>query len=114
MATNTSKNKSNPENKSTFIPGQISENAEVVLKHRYLLKNDNNEVCETPDQLFRRVADALAEQDKKYGKSEKEVKATADKFYEALASLEFLANSPTLMNAGTPAGTLSACFVFSI
>ena len=114
MATNTSKNKSNPENKSTFIPGQISENAEVVLKHRYLLKNDNNEVCETPDQLFRRVADALAEQDKKYGKSEKEVKATADKFYEALASLEFLANSPTLMNAGTPAGTLSACFVLPL
>ena len=114
MATNTSKNKSNPETATSFAPAIISENAKVVLKHRYLLKNDNNEVIETPDQLFRRVANALAEEDKEYGKNEEEIRITSNKFYEALSSLEFLANSPTLMNAGTPAGTLSACFVLPL
>ena len=89
MATNTSKNKSNPETATSFAPAIISENAEVVLKHRYLLKNDNNEVIETPDQLFRRVANALAEEDKEYGKNEEEIRITANKFCEALSSLEF-------------------------
>ena len=107
-------NKSKTETETSFDPAKISENAEVVLKHRYLLKNDDDEVIETPDQLFRRVANALAEEDKEYGKNEEEIRITANKFYEALSSLEFLANSPTLMNAGTPAGTLSACFVLPL
>ena len=107
--TQNSKKEINP-----FKPAEISENAQVVLKHRYLLKDSNSEVCETPDQLFRRVANALAKQDKKYGKTNKQVEEISDKFYKALASLEFLANSPTLMNAGTPAGTLSACFVLPL
>ncbi len=97
-----------------FKPAEISENAKVVLEHRYLLKNDNGDVNEDPDGLFRRVASALAKPDKAYGASTEEIKETTEEFYQMLSSLEFLANSPTLMNAGTKAGTLSACFVLPL
>ncbi|MBM02007.1 MAG: ribonucleoside-diphosphate reductase, adenosylcobalamin-dependent [Chloroflexi bacterium] len=97
-----------------FQPAKISENAKVVLEHRYLLKNDKGDVVEDPDGLFRRVANALAKPDKLYGSSAEEIKETAEEFYQMLSSLEFLANSPTLMNAGTKAGTLSACFVLPL
>ena len=99
---------------STFIPAEVSENAKVVLEHRYLLKNDKGEVNEDPDGLFRRVANALSKPDKNYGASSVEISETAEKFYKSLSSLDFLANSPTLMNAGTKAGTLSACFVLPL
>ncbi len=99
---------------SGFTPAVITDNAQVVLKKRYLQKNGKGEIIETPDQMFRRVADALAEPDLSYGKSKAEVKKTADAFYRAMASLEYLPNSPTLMNAGTGAGTLSACFVLPL
>ena len=79
--TQNSKKEINP-----FKPAEISENAQIVLKHRYLLKDSNSEVCETPDQLFRRVANALAKQDKKYGKTNKQVEEISDKFYKALYS----------------------------
>jgi ribonucleoside-diphosphate reductase alpha chain len=98
-----------------FTPAVISENSQVVLKKRYLRKNDRGDLAETPDQMWRRVADALAAPDgSKYEKSPAEVKATADEFYRAMSSLEYLPNSPTLMNAGTGAGTLSACFVLPL
>tara|TARA_A100001037_G_C15138357_1_gene632322 strand:- start:881 stop:3244 length:2364 start_codon:yes stop_codon:yes gene_type:complete len=97
-----------------FKPAEISENARVVLEHRYLLKNDKGDIAEDPDGLFRRVANALAKPDKLYGSSPEEIKETAEEFYQMLSSLEFLANSPTLMNAGTKAGTLSACFVLPL
>ena len=90
---------------NNFKPAEISENAKVVLEHRYLLKNDSGEVAEDPDGLFRRVASALAKPDKSYGASTEEIKETSEEFYQMLSSLEFLANSPTLMNAGTKAGT---------
>ena len=99
---------------SAFIPAEVSENAKVVLEHRYLLKNDKGEVNEDPDGLFRRVANALSKPDKNYGASNVEISETAEKFYKSLSSLDFLANSPTLMNAGTKAGTLSACFVLPL
>ena len=99
---------------NNFKPAEISENAKVVLEHRYLLKNDSGDVAEDPDGLFRRVASALAKPDKSYGASTEEIKETAEEFYQMLSSLEFLANSPTLMNAGTKAGTLSACFVLPL
>ena len=99
---------------NNFKPAEISENAKVVLEHRYLLKNDSGEVAEDPDGLFRRVASALAKPDKSYGASTEEIKETTEEFYQMLSSLEFLANSPTLMNAGTKAGTLSACFVLPL
>ena len=99
---------------NNFKPAEISENAKVVLEHRYLLKNDSGDVAEDPDGLFRRVASALAKPDKSYGASTEEIKETSEEFYQMLSSLEFLANSPTLMNAGTKAGTLSACFVLPL
>lgn len=97
-----------------FKPAPISDNAMVVLKKRYLLKDRAGEIVETPDQMFRRVANALAEIETLYGSSADEIKEAAERFYRLMASLEFLPNSPTLMNAGTGAGTLSACFVLPL
>tara|TARA_E500000331_G_scaffold19335_1_gene17067 strand:- start:1263 stop:3644 length:2382 start_codon:yes stop_codon:yes gene_type:complete len=99
---------------SDFKPAEINENAQVVLEHRYLLKDNNGDLAEDADGLFRRVADALAKPDKAYGATKEEVDETAEEFYQMLSSLDFLANSPTLMNAGTKAGTLSACFVLPL
>ena len=95
-------------------PAEINENAQVVLEHRYLLKDSKGDLAEDPDGLFRRVANALAKPDKAYGATKEEVDETAEEFYQMLSSLDFLANSPTLMNAGTKAGTLSACFVLPL
>ena len=97
-----------------FKPAEINENAQVVLEHRYLLKDSKGDLAEDPDGLFRRVANALAKPDKAYGATKEEVDETAEEFYQMLSSLDFLANSPTLMNAGTKAGTLSACFVLPL
>ena len=97
-----------------FIQAEINENAQVVLEHRYLLKDGKGDLAEDPDGLFRRVANALAKPDKTYGATKEEVDETAEEFYQMLSSLDFLANSPTLMNAGTKAGTLSACFVLPL
>ena len=92
----------------------LTENSIKVLERRYLKKDDQGEVVETPDELFRRVAHAIAEPDKKFGASGDEVKAVEEKFYNMMRSLEFMPNSPTLMNAGRPLGQLSACFVLPI
>ncbi|MSQ35183.1 MAG: adenosylcobalamin-dependent ribonucleoside-diphosphate reductase [Dehalococcoidia bacterium] len=111
------KNKSSTGSKpaDAFKPAEITDNSLVVLKKRYLQKNDKGDLAETPEGMFRRVADALAEPDgRKYGRSPAQVRSVADEFYRAMASLEYLPNSPTLMNAGTGAGTLSACFVLPL
>jgi len=92
---------------------KLSVNAASVLKRRYLLKNDRGEVIETPSEMLRRVANAVARPDKLYDASADADKA-ADEFYAAMSSLEFLPNSPTLMNAGTELGQLSACFVLPV
>ena len=84
-----------------FKPAEINENAQVVLEHRYLLKDNKGDLTENPDGLFRRVANALSKPDKAYGATKEEVDETAEEFYQMLSSLDFLANSPTLMNAGT-------------
>jgi len=86
-------------------------NTIIVLASRYLRKDENRKTIETPRQLFRRVARAIAESDKIYGTSEEHVMQTENEFYEMMTSFEFLPNSPTLMNAGTKLGQLSACFV---
>ncbi len=78
-------------------------NAVRVLKRRYLLKDDSGDVKETPLQLFRRIAKAVALDPE-----------SEDEFLNMLASLEFLPNTPTLMNAGTDLGQLSACFVIPV
>ncbi len=97
-----------------FTPAVISDNAQVVLEKRYLMKNESGELAETPNGMFRRVAKALASADADYGASAAEVEQLENEFYEAMAALEYVPNSPTLMNAGTGQGTLSACFVLPL
>ncbi len=92
----------------------VPENGMLVLKRRYLVKDNDGQVIETPSELFQRVARVIAAGELAYGKSQADVDALAERFYRLLASLEFLPNSPTLMNAGRPLGQLSACFVLPV
>lgn len=91
----------------------ISQNALTVLKRRYLIKNEKGETVETVEDLFQRVAGAIAASDKLHDENA-DVKKTAETFYDMMTQLEFLPNSPTLMNAGRPLGQLSACFVLPV
>jgi len=93
---------------------KLSENALKVLERRYLKKDENGKVIETPVEMFRRVASAIALADKHYGKSESQVQELMQSFYSIMASLEFLPNSPCLMNAGKDLAQLSACFTLPI
>ncbi len=93
---------------------KLSLNAVEVLKRRYLLKNEQGEVIETPGQMLKRVARAIARAELNYGKSKDEVKEIERRFYLLMRNLEFLPNSPTLMNAGTELGQLAACFVLPV
>lgn len=90
---------------------QLTENAKIVLEKRYLRKNEKGRPIEEPKDLFRRVAQDIARADEKYGDDPK--KAEKD-FYQIMSNLEFLPNSPTLMNAGTSIQQLSACFVLPV
>ncbi|MCE5195090.1 MAG: vitamin B12-dependent ribonucleotide reductase [Nitrospiraceae bacterium] len=92
----------------------LSQNALKVLEKRYLKKNEEGKIVETPAQLFTRVAKSISAADINYGKSESEVKQTETAFYNMMTSLDFLPNSPTLMNAGRELGQLSACFVLPV
>ena len=92
----------------------LTENAVTTLEKRYLLRNSEGEVRETPEELFMRVANAVALADKLYGATDDEVIKLKEEFYELMGSLSFLPNSPTLMNAGTKEGQLSACFVLPV
>jgi len=92
----------------------FSANALTVLKKRYLLKDKKGRIIENPVQLFRRVASAVAAADGLYAKERKNKKHTEQEFFDVMSRLEFLPNSPTLMNAGTPLGQLSACFVLPV
>ena len=97
----------------------LTDNARVVLEKRYLRKDADGEIVETPEEMFRRVAHAIAKPERSYS-SEADAEAWEEKFYEVMASLEFVPNSPTLMNAGIEqpdgqgTGTLSACFVMGL
>src|SRR3989304_4124896 len=88
---------------------RLSENALRVLEKRYLRKEETGKVIETPKELFWRVAWNLAEADRLYGASDAEILEAAKEFYRVMANLEFLPNSPTLMNAGLHLQPLSAC-----
>jgi ribonucleoside-diphosphate reductase alpha chain len=105
--------KDNASTRTTIEP-IISEQARVILGHRYLLKNNNNEPIESPKELFIRVAKAIASIDTTYGKLPVDAKLVEKDFYYMMSNLEFIPNSPTLMNAGTEQGTLSACFVLPL
>lgn len=92
---------------------ELTKNALTVLERRYLAKGENGEIIETPEEMFRRVARAVAQPDLNY-QPDKDISAVEEEFYNLMTSLEFLPNSPTLMNAGRPLGQLSACFVLPI
>jgi len=91
---------------------KLTFNAISVLERRYLLKNENGRVVETPSQMFHRIAKAVASIEAKNDPD----KATQNEneFYEIMSKLEFLPNSPTIMNAGTKIGQLSACYVLPV
>jgi len=91
----------------------FSENALKVLERRYLRKDEHGKVLETPGQMLRRVAKNIASADASY-ETKEEMKRIEDDFYRTMASLEFLPNSPTLMNAGADLQQLSACFVLPV
>ena len=92
----------------------LTDQALTVATKRYFLKDSNGDVIEDIDKLFERVANAIAEPEKSYGKLDVERKLVASDFKEMLSNLDFVPNSPTLMNAGTKQGTLSACFVLPL
>jgi len=93
---------------------ELTPNSMKVLERRYLMKDEKGKVIETPEEMLMRVARVVAEPDKNYGATESEVEKTVEEFYRMMAKLEFMPNSPTLMNAGRPLGQLSACFVIPI
>jgi ribonucleoside-diphosphate reductase alpha chain len=92
---------------------ELTENALAVLKARYLRRGGDGTITETPSELFERVARAIADAELLYG-SAPEARRYEERFLEMMSSLEFLPNSPTLMNAGSRLGQLSACFVLPI
>ena len=100
-------------NRNMVFKPQLSENALTVLKKRYFKKNDKGEPAETAEELFERVAVNIAKADELYD-SIAAAEKTAVEFYNLMASLEFLPNSPTLMNAGRDLQQLAACFVLPV
>lgn len=92
---------------------QLSDNALKVLKRRYLKKDEKGRISETPEELFRRVSKAIANAEQLWG-SENKAEEWEGIFYTTMSNLLFLPNSPTLMNAGTSANQLSACFVLPV
>lgn len=92
----------------------LTKNALKVLEKRYLKRDKNGNCIETPQDMFRRVADTIASGDLEFGKTSKDVQNLSDRFYNAITHRYFMPNSPTLMNAGRDLGQLAACFVLPI
>ncbi|GBF23037.1 ribonucleoside-diphosphate reductase alpha chain [Candidatus Gastranaerophilus sp. (ex Termes propinquus)] len=92
----------------------LSKNAVKVLEKRYLKRDTEGNVTETPHDLFERVAATIASADREFGASESDVQNTKERFYDFISNGYFMPNSPTLMNAGRELGQLSACFVLPV
>jgi len=91
----------------------LGEGARRVLEARCLRRDAAGRVAETPEQMWSRVADGVAEAERRFGASGVHARSR-DEFHDVLRRLEFLPNSPALANAGTPLGQLAACFVLPI
>lgn len=102
------------ESLETLREPRLTKNAIKVLEKRYLKKDDKGKVLETPKEMFVRVAKTIASAERNYGISDDELLAVEQKFYCMMSSMDFLPNSPTLMNAGRELGQLSACFVLPV
>ncbi|KKS60843.1 MAG: Ribonucleoside-diphosphate reductase [candidate division WWE3 bacterium GW2011_GWA1_42_46] len=94
--------------KNTSI--DFSENAKKILEKRYLRRDSNGNVSESPEGMFERIADVMAAPDRPYT----DVERSRVEFYNLLSSKKFFPNSPTFTGAGTPLGQLAACFVLPI
>ncbi len=92
---------------------KLSDNARVVLEKRYLRKDDNGLVIEQPEEMFFRIAENIASAERKFA-SDASMDIWTEKFYNVMTDLDFLPNSPTLMNAGRELQQLSACFVLPV
>ncbi len=93
---------------------ELTDNSLAVLKRRYLAKDREGNVIEEPDEMFRRVSTNLSLADRRYGATDSQVAETEEEFYQVMSRLEYLPNSPTLMNAGRELQMLSACFVLPV
>ncbi|MEW6572394.1 MAG: adenosylcobalamin-dependent ribonucleoside-diphosphate reductase [Bacillota bacterium] len=93
---------------------ELDINQKTILEGRYLRRDENGQVIETPEGMFRRVAVAVAGAEARFGADTRTVEAWAERFFALMADLIFLPNSPTLINAGRESGQLSACFVLPI
>jgi len=103
-----------PKAKEALPAPAFSKNAMVVLERRYLKKDEKGKSTESPADMLLRVARNIASVDFLYGKKAAQIAATEREFYELMATLDFLPNSPTLMNAGRDLQQLSACFVLPV
>lgn len=101
-------------NPTTTLSHRFSPNAQKVLAKRYLTKGPDGKPTETIEGLFRRVAQAIASAENNYHNTSINAQELEEKFFKIMTDLDFLPNSPTLMNAGKDLGQLSACFVLPV
>ena len=93
---------------------KFSNNSLQVLEKRYLLKDKEGNLIETPKQMVRRIAHNIAQAEYNYGATEEQIHEVEESYYNLIANLDFLPNTPTIMNAGTKIQQLSACFVLPV